>query len=130
MGTGMAAGHHGSSAPRSWSATAAARPGRKRRREAGRQPMRYLVFCFLLAGFCRPLLADGGSDTAAKSGPAAPASYVFVPGDVIDITVPTHMGYDRTLTIQPDGRIEFPSVGEIVAAGLTSAQLAPRIQEG
>jgi protein involved in polysaccharide export with SLBB domain len=88
--------------------------------------MRYLTLVFALLALGTPLGA--AADTPAGSAP--PASYRFVPGDVIDITVPTHMGYDRTLTIQPDGRIQVPSVGEIVATGLTSAELAARIQQG
>jgi protein involved in polysaccharide export with SLBB domain len=54
----------------------------------------------------------------------------LAPGDVIDVTVSSHEGYNHTLVIQPDGRIEYPSVGEIMAAGLTPAQLAARIQQG
>lgn len=59
-----------------------------------------------------------------------PDGYTLVPGDVIEVTVSSHTGYDRTLTIQPDGRIHFAVAGEIVAAGLTVPQLAARLQEG
>jgi polysaccharide export outer membrane protein len=59
-----------------------------------------------------------------------PDGYTLVPGDVIEVTVSSHTGYDRTLTIQPDGRIHFAVAGEIAAAGLTVPQLAARLQEG
>src|SRR5438094_44186 len=85
--------------------------------------MRYLMLWWVLLA----LGAPAGADPAVASAP--PATYCFVPGDVIDIMVPNHMGYDRTLTIQPDGRIQFPSVGEVAAAGLTPAQLAERLQK-
>jgi polysaccharide export outer membrane protein len=73
--------------------------------------------------------------TAARSDPAspppapAPASYLLAPGDVIEVSVTSHSGYDRTMTIQPDGLIHMPMVPEILAAGLTPTQLAARIQE-
>jgi polysaccharide biosynthesis/export protein len=59
-----------------------------------------------------------------------PDGYTLVPGDVIEVIVSSHTGYDRTLTIQPDGRIYFSVAGEIVAAGLTVPRLAARLQEG
>jgi protein involved in polysaccharide export with SLBB domain len=61
--------------------------------------------------------------------PPSPA-YVFVTGDVLDITVRPQEGYDRTLTIQPDGKIVFPIVGEVPAAGMTVLQLQERLQQG
>jgi polysaccharide export outer membrane protein len=54
---------------------------------------------------------------------------VLGPGDVIEISVTSHEGYDRTLPIQPDGRIQFPLVGEIIAVGLTPQQLGARLAE-
>ena len=84
----------------------------------------------LLLALGVPAAAALSTSAPAEHGQAAAASYLFVPGDIIDITVSSHAGYDRTIPIQPDGRIQFPEVGEIVAAGLTSAQLAARIQQG
>jgi polysaccharide export outer membrane protein len=89
--------------------------------------MRHLLLLLALLALGPPL-RSGADATAGSASP--PATYQFVPGDVIDITVPSHMGYDRTLTIQPDGRIQYPSLGELVAAGLTPAQLAARIRQG
>jgi len=72
--------------------------------------------------------APGDSRPAVASLPAA--DYRFAPGDVIDITVISHPGQDRTLTVQPDGKIQVPFVGEIVAAGRTAVELARLIREG
>jgi polysaccharide export outer membrane protein len=74
------------------------------------------------------LLASGAWRPASPS--EASPTYVFQPGDVIDVVVSSHSGYDRVITIQPDGRIHFPIAGEIVAAGLTAEQLATRLREG
>lgn len=85
-------------------------------------------FGLALVALCLPVVAETAGGASAP--PSVPPSYVLVPGDVIDVSVPSHEGYDRTLTIQPDGRIEYPTVGEIVAAGLTPVQLAARLQQG
>jgi len=62
--------------------------------------------------------------------PEVDPDYVLGPDDVIDIAVPSHSGLERTVTIMPDGRITFPRVGEIVAAGKTANQLAEEIRKG
>jgi polysaccharide export outer membrane protein len=94
--------------------------------------MRYLALCLLVLTLGLPATAASGADstTAPGGSSSTPASYLFVPGDVIEITVSSHPDYDRTITVQPDGRLHIPSVGEIVAAGLTPDQLAARIQTG
>jgi polysaccharide biosynthesis/export protein len=92
--------------------------------------MRYAVICLVALVLGVPAAATPQQGAPPDSERRAPASYLFVPGDVIDVTVSSHMGYDRTITIQPDGRIQFPGAGEIVAAGLTPAQLEARLREG
>jgi protein involved in polysaccharide export with SLBB domain len=57
-------------------------------------------------------------------------AYVFVAGDVLEISVRPQQGYDRMLTIQPDGKIVYPVVGELAAAGMTITQLTERLQHG
>src|SRR5262249_4998638 len=61
---------------------------------------------------------------------APPAEYRFAPGDVIDVTVTPQRAFDRTITVQPDGKISFPRVGQLQAAGLTLAELEAKLQEG
>jgi polysaccharide biosynthesis/export protein len=81
------------------------------------------VFLLLL------LITAHRAPRTAHASEASPA-YVFVPGDVLEITVQPQQGYDRTVTIQPDGKIVFPVVGEVVAAGLTVQQLTAALQQG
>lgn len=92
--------------------------------------MRTLILCLAAAALVVPAAGAPNAGEPAARGSIAPATYVFVPGDVIDVTVSSHTGFDRTITIQPDGRIQFPVAGELVAAGLTSTELAARLQEG
>jgi protein involved in polysaccharide export with SLBB domain len=91
--------------------------------------MRSLTFCLIALALAMPALGAPGDGSNPERGPMVTPSYRFVPGDVIDITVSSHPGRDRTVTIPPDGRISFPRAGEIPAAGLTAAELAARLQE-
>lgn len=60
---------------------------------------------------------------------AEPVAYRFSPGDLIEVTVTPQRNLDRTVTVQPDGRISFPRIGPLQAAGLTIEQLAEGIRE-
>jgi polysaccharide export outer membrane protein len=70
--------------------------------------------------------------------PAAPAfaqsggatdEYVVGPEDVIAVNVWLHPELDRTVEILADGRITFPPIGKIEAAGLTTNELGERIAD-
>jgi polysaccharide export outer membrane protein len=93
-------------------------------RRAGAILARYAV------AFIVGVVSVAGVARSEPSESDAPARYRFVAGDVIEITVSSHTGHDRIAKIQPDGRIQYPLVGEIVAAGLTAPELAARLREG
>ena len=61
---------------------------------------------------------------------SAPDDYRFAPGDLIEVTVAPQHSFDRTVTIQPDGKISYPNVGQLQAAGLTVAQLVQKLRDG
>jgi polysaccharide biosynthesis/export protein len=61
---------------------------------------------------------------------SVPPNYRLGPGDVLDVVVPTHEGFNANLTVQPDGRLYYPFVGEIMAKGLTIPELTQQIQSG
>ena len=78
-----------------------------------------------------PLLVMPGAMAAAPAAPGAtPADYRFGPGDVIDVTVTPQHNFDRTVTIQPDGKISYPLIGQLQAAGLTVSQLVEKLHDG
>ena len=59
--------------------------------------------------------------------------YLISPGDVIDIVVRASAGsadYNRTVVVQPDGKIFYPPLGEISANGFTEDQLSQQITTG
>jgi polysaccharide export outer membrane protein len=64
----------------------------------------------------------GGSPGAHASSEAARA-YVIGPEDLLTIAVWREEGLTRQVRVRPDGRISFPLVGDLTAAGLTAAQL-------
>lgn len=54
---------------------------------------------------------------------AAPPAYLLGPEDVIEVAVRNHAELNRTFTILSDGKIVFPDIGEIMAAGKTPKEL-------
>ena len=75
--------------------------------------------------------------TILPAGSVESADYVFVPGDIISISVwnvddlqNKEQGNDQGIMIRPDGKIAFPLVGEIQAAGMTPAELTLKLTEG
>ena len=54
--------------------------------------------------------------------------YVLQPGDVIAIQVVEHPEFSGRHKIRPDGRINYPVVGEIDVASLTTAQFVKIMQ--
>jgi polysaccharide export outer membrane protein len=77
-----------------------------------------------------PALAAPAPQTPAPAAPPAPAvatEYTLGPEDEIAVSVWLHPELDRKISLGPDGKIVLTPVGEIVAAGLTTNQLADRI---
>ncbi len=54
--------------------------------------------------------------------------YVLQPGDVISINVVEHPEFSGRHKIRPDGRINYPVIGEVDVASLTCAQLVKIMQ--
>ena len=82
--------------------------------------------------------ALGGGAQAQERKPALPASgggasvdfgpdYLLGPGDQIDIAVWKDETLTKTVIVLPDGKISFPLIGEIQAAGRTIPQLKAEI---
>lgn len=63
--------------------------------------------------------------------PAPPleADYKIGPEDVLSIVVLGHPDYTRVVPVRPDGRISLPAVNDVVAAGLTPAELRTELTE-
>ncbi len=66
---------------------------------------------------------------ADKAEPrSADPSYSIGPGDVLEISVWKEEALTKLLSVLPDGKITFPLIGEVQAAGRTVAQLKKEIE--
>lgn len=63
-----------------------------------------------------------------KSGMSAP--YVIQPNDLLEIFVWQDANLSRKALVRPDGRISFPLLQDIQAAGMTPVELKQQIEEG
>jgi polysaccharide export outer membrane protein len=61
--------------------------------------------------------------------PPIEADYKIGPEDVLSIVVLGHPDYTRVVPVRPDGRISLPAVNDVVAAGLTPAELRTELTE-
>lgn len=84
------------------------------------------------------LVALGAGAQAQENKPATTAAdaaaamdfgpdYLLGPGDVIDVAVWKDETLTKSLVVLPDGKISFPLIGEIKAAGRTVPQLKAEI---
>ncbi|MDC0003381.1 polysaccharide biosynthesis/export family protein [Porticoccaceae bacterium] len=69
------------------------------------------------------------TSTVAAVASAAPAleAYLLNPGDQLMVSVWNEESLERTITVLPDGKISFPLVGHIAAAGETASILEDKI---
>ena len=55
--------------------------------------------------------------------------YTIGPGDVLKITVWGHDDLSKDYPVMLDGRVPFPLIGSLQAAGLTTSELAKRLRD-
>src|SRR5687767_2057307 len=55
--------------------------------------------------------------------------YTIGPGDVLKITVWGHEDLSKDYPVTLDGRVPFPLIGSVQAAGLTTSELAKRVRD-
>jgi polysaccharide biosynthesis/export protein len=100
------------------------------------------IIASLLFGLAIPLHAQEGGDDqrAAKPATAQSASttpktatddpnYIIGAQDMLDINVWKEPELTRIVPVRPDGKISLPLLNDVMAAGLTPAQLAAHITE-
>lgn len=82
------------------------------------------AFLAILAGlFSVSLFAQD----AASARPGA--GYLLAPEDILEISVWKEEGLQREVLVRPDGRLSFPLVGYVQAAGRTPEQVQQEIAE-
>jgi polysaccharide export outer membrane protein len=88
-----------------------------------------VVGIFLMAGGCAPGInpvteAQAG---AAQAVPPGQDTYLLGPEDAIEISVWKEPELTKQLVIRPDGKITYPLIGEVQAAGFTVKGLQKEI---
>jgi polysaccharide export outer membrane protein len=81
------------------------------------------IMCLMMMLVLTTGLAWAGQKTAWYSG-----DYVIGPGDVLDISVWKDEAMTKLVTVLPDGKIAFPLIGEVTAAGKTVAVLHKELE--
>lgn len=66
---------------------------------------------------------------AKQQGPVLRGEYRLLAGDRINIKFPYHHATDQELPVRPDGKISLDVTGEIMAEGLTPAELAEIVKQ-
>jgi polysaccharide export outer membrane protein len=64
---------------------------------------------------------------AATVAPPSQTKYLLGPEDVLEVSVWKEPDLTKQLTVRPDGKITYPLIGEVQAAGLTVKQLQEQI---
>ena len=87
--------------------------------------LRLLLIVALVGGAADA--ASAGDKASGKVADAFPRNYLIGPGDVLEISVWKEEALTKNLSVLPDGKISFPLIGEVVAAGKTVAQVRKEI---
>jgi polysaccharide export outer membrane protein len=98
--------------------------------------IKYLIFplsMFLLLFACssnKELIKSDATIEPQQIPPIEVSEYILGYGDELDISVYRHDEITRKVRILPDGKIQYPLVGEIIAQGLSVNQLRDKLREG
>ncbi|MEO0981088.1 MAG: polysaccharide biosynthesis/export family protein [Pseudomonadota bacterium] len=83
-----------------------------------------LAIAVLATAACASPQSSPDFDTVAwTQAGAPPAPYLFGPGDVVEVTVPSAPELSRTVEIAPNGQLSLPLAGSVLAAGRSSEEL-------
>ncbi len=80
--------------------------------------IRYINWALVLGALC----------FVPKSAYSQAEEYILKPGDVISVSVVEHPEFSGRHKIRPDGRINYPVIGELDVASLSCAQLVKIMQ--
>lgn len=95
----------------------------------------FIPFLFLAFSACQSIASEPAKEAstseqaAAKNESVRADAYVIQPGDILQIDVWKEKDLLREVKIRPDGGLNFPLVGDMVAAGKTVEQLRDDLKE-
>jgi len=73
--------------------------------------------------------AKEAKETKESAGPQSDPLYIIKPNDILEVFVWKEPDLTRKVLVRPDGRISFPLVQDLQAAGVTPGDLKERIEE-
>jgi polysaccharide export outer membrane protein len=88
--------------------------------------LRLLVIIALVGSVAGTAMAD--VKAPEKVVTAAQRDYIIGPGDVLEVSVWKEEALTKSLSVLPDGKISFPLIGQVQAAGRTVALLTKDIE--
>jgi polysaccharide export outer membrane protein len=96
--------------------------------------MLYALSALLIVGlWCSASLAEEkkADDSAVQERAAEKPdpAYIISAGDALDISVWKEEALTKVVIVLPDGRISFPLIGELTAAGKTVSQIKEELKE-
>ena len=74
------------------------------------------------------LAGSVSTSVLSQSAPAQEPLYVIQPNDLLEVFVWKEPDLSRQVLVRPDGRISFPLVQDLPAAGLTPGELKTKIE--
>jgi polysaccharide export outer membrane protein len=86
--------------------------------------MRRILIPSLVLFVCSALPAQTLQTSRSSAGPV----YIIQPNDVLEIFVWKEENISRKVLVRPDGRISFPLVQDMQAAGMTPGELKEKIE--
>src|SRR5439155_17283110 len=83
---------------------------------------------------CLALTPSVQAQNGKEAAPAAPVSkpvplYVIQPNDILEVFVWKEPDLTRKILVRPDGRVSFPLVQDMQAAGISPGELKERIEK-
>ena len=87
------------------------------------------ILLFLCSVSAAAAFAQTAPNTPILEPPKATAHYIIQPSDVLQIFVYKEPTLSGKVTVLPDGRISFPLIQDMQAAGLNPGQLKAKIEE-
>ena len=91
----------------------------------GRSTVKYFLVAFL---FVVVAAASGWAEEGQSTAESYSAPYMVGPGDILDIAVWKNQDLSKQLPVLPDGKISFPLIGEVVAAGKSISQISEELK--
>ena len=87
-----------------------------------------VCFCLMVLGGCTPPVSHLTEAQAAAAAVATPDQdkYLLGPEDAIEISVWKEPDLTKQLVVRPDGKITYPLIGEVQAAGQHRQGIAGR----